>query len=187
MIDDSLFYDMFEQHLTNELLKQCTAAGLLKGQLLQSEDIDAKWKEYAPEYMADSIKEIAQYPTVSVGWAVYIGMAVACWWSRDWEGLKDQPYKVLYGTEGFDNMDDHIVSDILGLPLQSKEAQKVVELVRQISETAVTFIRQERVEPQSRKAFYLFAHTTKVMFRIGAAIELFRLGYEWQRLDIAEA
>ena len=92
--------------------------------MLRSDDIDLKWKELAPEYIADGVKEIAAYPTVSVAWAGYIGLAVACWWNRDWIKLKDQPYSVLLGPNGFDDMDDHIMKDILGLLPDGKQAQQ---------------------------------------------------------------
>ena len=96
-MEDQLYYTMFEDRLCKEMLKICTDAGMLEGILLRSDDIDLKWKELAPEYIADGVKEIAAYPTVSVAWAGYIGLAVACWWNRDWIKLKDHPYSVLLG------------------------------------------------------------------------------------------
>ena len=66
---------MFQDRLERELLKICTDAGMLSCILLRSDDIDLKWKELAPEYIADGVKEIAAYPTVSVAWAGYIGAA----------------------------------------------------------------------------------------------------------------
>ena len=47
---------------------------------------------------------------------------------------------------------------------------------------AVTFIRQEKIEPQSPRAFYVYARAVQVLFSIGAAIELHRLGYEMKKL-----
>ena len=181
-MEDQLYYSMFQDRLEKELLKICTDAGMLEGILLRSDDIDLKWKEIAPEYIADGVKEIAQYPTVSVAWAAYAGLAVACWWNRDWNKLKDQPYSALLGPNGFDDMDDHILKDILGLLLDGKEAQKITALLQSCAQTAVTFIRQERIEPQSRRAFYVYARTVQVMFSIGAAVELHRLGYEMKKL-----
>ena len=109
-------------------------------------------------------------------------MAVACWWNRDWNKLKDQPYSVLLGPNGFDDMDDHILKDILGLLPDGKQAQQITSLMQTCAQTAVTFIRQEKIEPQSRRAFYVYARAVQVMFSIGAAIELHRLGYEMKKL-----
>lgn len=182
-MEDQLYYSMFQDRLERELVKICTEAGMLEGMLLKSDDIDLKWKEFAPEYIADGVREIAAYPTVSVAWAGYVGMAVACWWNRDWARLKDQPYSVLKGPNGFDDMDDHIMTDILGLVLNGKEARRITEIMQSCAQTAVTFIRQENIEPQSPRAFYVYARTVRVMFGIGAAIELFRLGYEMKQLQ----
>ena len=181
-MEDQLYYNMFQDRLERELIKICTDAGMLGGILLRSDDIDLKWKELAPEYIADGVKEIASYPTVSVAWAGYIGMAVACWWNRDWNKLKDQPYSVLLGPNGFDDMDDHILKDILGLLPDGKQAQQITSLMQTCAQTAVTFIRQEKIEPQSPRAFYVYARAVQVMFSIGAAIELHRLGYEMKKL-----
>ena len=123
-MEDQLYYNMFQDRLERELLKICTDAGMLSGILLRSDDIDLKWKELAPEYIADGVKEIADYPTVSVAWAGYIGMAVACWWNRDWAKLKGQPYSVLLGPNGFDDMDE-LMSHIraLGQPVGRAKLQ----------------------------------------------------------------
>ena len=66
-----------EEKMENELLRLCTDKGMLKGTLLATEDIDEQWKILAPEYMADAVPEIANYPTVSVSWEAYFGLAVA--------------------------------------------------------------------------------------------------------------
>ncbi len=174
---------MFQERLEKEMLRICTDAGMLEGILLRSEDIDQKWKELAPEYIADGVKEIAAYPTVSIAWAGYIGMAVACWWNRDWKRLKDQPYSVLLGPNGFDDMDDHILKDILGLLPEGKQAQQITTVMQSCAQTAVTFIRQEQIEPQSKRAFYVYARAVQVMFSVGAAVELCRLGYEMKKLQ----
>lgn len=182
-MEDQLYYNMFQTRLETELLKICTQEGMLEGVLLRSDDIDGKWKDYAPDYIADGVKEIAAYPTVSVGWAAYIGLAVACWWNRDWTKLKDQPYSAFQGSQGFDNLDDHILVDILGLLLDGNEARKITSIIQTCAQTTVSFIRQEKAEPQSPRAFYLYARAIQVMFSIGAAIELHRLGYEFRKIQ----
>ena len=55
-MEDQLYYTMFEDRLVKEMLKICTDAGMLEGILLRSDDIDLKWKELAPEYIADGVK-----------------------------------------------------------------------------------------------------------------------------------
>ena len=181
-MDDTLYYDVFEKNLRNELVRVCTIANELTGNLLRSDDIDAKWKEFAPDYMDDAMKLIADYPTVSVAWAGYMGMAIAKWWDQDWAVFGAWPYAKLLGKRGFDDMDEHIVRDILGIRLETPEAEKIEELMRQCATTAIGFIRHENIEPQSIRAFYVYARAVKVMFEIGAALELHRLGYKWKKM-----
>lgn len=175
------YFDNFEQNLLMELLKLCTSHGALGGTLLASEDIDERWKEYAPAYMADSIGQINTFPAAAIAWAGYIGMAVAQWWDLDWERYASEPYESLHGERGFDDMDEHIVRDILGLPLDSSEAEEIENIMRSCAHTAMTLIRREDTEAQTTKAFYIFARTTRVMFRIGAALRLKQLGYKFEK------
>lgn len=181
-MDDTLYYDVFEKNLRNELICVCTVANELAGNLLRSDDIDAKWKELAPDYMADAMKLITDYPTVSVAWAGYMGMAIAKWWDQGWAVFGAWPYSKLLGKRGFDDMDEHIVRNILGIKLDTPEAEKTEELMRRCATTAIGFIRHENIEPQSIRAFYVYTRAVKVMYEIGAAVELKRLGYKWQPL-----
>ncbi len=175
------YFDTFEQNLQIELLKRCTSHKVLDGVLLASEDIDARWKEYAPSYMADSVSQINTFPAAAIAWAGYIGMAVAQWWDLDWERFAAEPYETLHGERGFDDMDEHIVRDILGIALDAPEAEKIESVMRSCAHTAMNFIRREDTEAQTTKAFYIFARTTRVMFRIGAAIRLKQLGYKFEK------
>ena len=119
-----------EEKMQDELLRLCTQRGALKGVLLSTEDIDEHWKILAPEYMADAVPEVAKYPTVSVSWAAYLGMAVAYGWDSDWENFLKFPYQSYYGEQGFDDMDEHIVRDLLRLPLDSRTAKELEETIR---------------------------------------------------------
>ncbi len=175
------YFDTFEQNLQIELLKLCTSHKMLDGTLLASEDIDARWKEYAPSYMADSVSQINTFPAAAIAWAGYIGMAVAQWWDLDWERYSSVPYESLHGKRGFDDMDEHIVRDILGITLDSPEAESIENIMRSCAHTAMNIIRREDTEAQTTKAFYIFARTTRVMFRIGAALRLKQLGYKFEK------
>ena len=173
-----------EEKMQNELLRLATSRNMLKGVLLATEDIDEQWKILAPEYMADAVPQIAHYPTVSVAWAAYLGMAVAYGWDADWETYLKLPYQSYYGEQGFDDMDEHIVRDLLRVPLDSKTAKELEETIRQCGEKAVDLIRYEQVPPQSELAFHVFARACKAMFRIGEAIQLKRMGYNFEKVNL---
>lgn len=179
------YLNRFEQNLQQELLRLCTQYKMLSGTLLASEDLDARWHELAPEYMADAVKEIAQYPTVSVAWAGYLGLAVAHGWDLDWESARTRPYNSYYGEQGFDDLDEYILYRLMGLEPEGPDAQALEETIRAAAQLAVTLIRREQVEPQSPTAFYIFARACKVMFRIGAAMQLYRLGYSFEQVALS--
>lgn len=177
------YLKQFEERVTEELLRLSTSAGLLNGTLLATDDIDNRWDKLAPEYMADAVPQVKDYPTVSVAWAAYLGMGVAQGWDADWTACQGKPYQSYYGPQGFDDMDEHIVGVLLGLPLDGYEARQVENHLRRCGELAVSLIRRENIEPQSAMAFHVFARTCRAMFRIGAAIELKRLGYKFEKIN----
>lgn len=178
------YIDKFEEKLQGDLLRLCSVYKELDGKLLACDDIDNKWSELAPEYIADAVGEIENYPVVSVSWAAYLGMAIACGWDKDWKICSKAEYKSFYGEEGFDNMDEHIVKDVLGHSLDSDDAKQIESIIRRCGEATVSFIRHENIEPQSKTAFYAFAAACRVMYRIGAAIKLKRMGYNFEKVQL---
>ena len=178
------YYEAYEEKLQQEILKMCKSLGMLDNELLSSEDIDQKWKEWAPEYIAEALPEVNSYPEFAIACAGYAGMAVAQWWDEDWGRHHGAEYESLHGTRGFDDMDEHIVQNILKLDLNSSEAKQLMNILLCCAQKAVTFIRHEQIEAQTVKAFHIFARTVKVMFRTGAAIQLRRLGYKFHKVNL---
>ena len=181
---ENKFYEEFENSLEQELLRLCTSLGKLSSAILCTDDLDAVWREFAPSYMSDAVSQIAEFPEAATAWAGYLGMAVAHNWDEDWAAHNGDSYESYYGSRGFDDMDDHIVRDILGFSLDSTEAKEIVNIMMACTQAAIGKIKRENVEPSSKKAFYIFASTVKVMFRIGASLELKRLGYSWTAVPV---
>ena len=186
-MEQTEYFDTFENNLLNEMMKLCTSHKMLAGTLLASDDIDERWKEIAPEYMADAVPQINSFPAAAIAWAGYVGMAIAHRWDEDWATYANEPYEKLHGVEGFDDMDENLVQNILRLSLEDEAAQKIEDMMRRCANTAITFIRREEIEAQSTKAFYIFARTARVLFRIGAAMELHRLGYKFEKVNLGES
>lgn len=178
------FLKRFENRLQYQLVHLCTREKILEGTLLSTEDIDFHWNKLAPEYMADAVPQIPDYPTVSVAWAAYLGLAIANGWDKDWNACSKVPYSSYYGAQGFDDMDEYIVQRILGLSADGQESRNLENIIRRCGETTVSLIRHEHIEPQSPLAFHVYACACKMMFRIGAAIELKRLGYKFEKVDM---
>ena len=176
----------FEERLKQELVNLCTSYNMLNGQLLETEDISNRWKEFAPEYIADAIKEIKDYPTVSIAWAGFLGAALAYLWDSEPNRFNTCKYTSFYGSQGFDDMDEYIMYNILHLTPESQEAKQLENMMRRCGEKTVGMIRHEQIEPQSPMAFHVYARATKVMFQIGAAMELKRLGYKLEAVNIPQ-
>lgn len=177
----------FVNRLKTDIIKICTDRGFIKGELYEVEDLNNCWKRYAPEYMADAVPEIAHYPTVAIAWAAFFGMATAELWDEKWEETKDisNLYETIRDPRGFDAMDDYILEDILKLlPQNPTRASELVKIIQDCAEIALGLIRKEGIEPQSREAFYMFAKTTEIMFKLGVTIELYFLGYKYEKFDI---
>ena len=184
MEENARYYETYEENLLREMLRMCTSLGMLDGELLSSEDIDQKWKEWAPEYIAEALPEVNSYPEFAIACAGYAGMAAEKWRDEDWGRHHGTKYEALHGQRGFDDMDEFIVQNILGLALDSTDAKQIMNILLCCSQKATTFIQHEHIEAQTVKAFHIFAHTVQVMFRIGAALQLKRLGYKFHKVDL---
>ena len=173
--------DRYEAVLEDGLVKICKGAGLLREQFMRSEDIDGKWEQYAQDDVADAVLNFNEYPEAAIAWAGFLGMAVAHNWDVDWEAHKDDPYKSYYGSRGWDDMDEHILWEVLALP--EAIGKKLSDTLDSCALAALGLIRHEGIEAQTELGFYVLVRTYSVLYRIGAAIELQRLGY--QRVRVA--
>ena len=111
-------------------------------------------------------------------------MAVAEGWDRDWDKLSQTPYTAFYGQQGFDDLDDNILMNHLGLALDSVEAQKYVALYRTCARIATSSIRREQIPPQSPLAYHCFVRVCRLMFHLGVSVRLKHLGYSLQKVDL---
>ena len=184
-MEGSAYLDGYERRLTDSLVSLCTAYEMMGGVLLENDDIDSKLSEtLAAPYLADAIREYHHYPEAALAWAGYLGMAIACFWDRDWATFQQVSYDDLKGPRGFDDLDEQIVQRVLGLELDSDPARRIADILSNGAVEALTMIRHEHIEPQSPRAYYVFARSVQVLYRIGASIELFLLGYKRERLEL---
>lgn len=180
------YFNKYIENLTELLVKQCTEKGYLDGQLLIVEELEEKWQEMAPEYMVNAVPEIKDYPTVAIAWAGYIGMGAAALWDKEWDKYKEMAdfYQAFVAPRGFDQMDEYIAEEMLGLKLDSEEYKGIENMMRTCAQSALTMIRRENIEPQSVDAFHIYAFTVKVFFKLGVSMELKRLGYKYEKVNV---
>ena len=175
----------YEERLRKAVVEYLTEHKWLDGQLLSVEELNDKWRTSAASYMADAVPEIAKYPLVAIAWAMYEGMGAAVLWDKEWKRYEatDDLHQMFTAPRGFDCMDEYITEVLLALPLGSAEAEKIEDMARSTAERAQMLIRKEAVEAQSVMAFHVFARTTKVMFEVGVAVSLRRLGYNYVKVN----
>jgi hypothetical protein len=177
-MENSEWLDRFEKVLEDGLLKVCSGEGLVDAELLRSPDVDAKWEDYIKDYVADAVENINEFPEAAIAWAAFLGMGVAYNWDLNWRLHHKDAYSDYYGSRGWDDMDEHILRDVLGLPLDGPEAKKISDTLLSCALAVLGLLQHEGVETQTARGFYLLARSYTVLYRIGAAIELHRLGYK---------
>ena len=182
VVDKKEYLDFFQDTLEQGLIKICkscsviTDESLADGKLFLSPDIEDRWTSMMKGYIADAVNNFNDFPDAAIGFASFVGMAVANQWDGDWEAHRDDSYESYYGTRGFDNMDDHILLEVL--KLEDKDASYIGTLMISCASAAQTLIRRENIETQTELGFYVLARAYTSLFRIGAAVELARLGYK---------
>lgn len=175
--------DRYEKTLEQGLVKICTGAGLLDGEILRTPDLDERWDFFIKEYVADAVDNFNDYPEAAIAWAGFLGMAVAYHWDEDWMHHKTDAYRSYYGSRGWDDMDEHILRDIMGLSLDSPEAKKISDTLQSCALATLGLIRHEGVEAQTAQGFYVLSRSYTVLYRIGASIAIKRLGYKKVRIS----
>ena len=76
MQDEQLRYS-FEDKFKEDLTTYLQGKQLVDNMLPDITDMEEKWLGIAEAYLPDGMREFANYPTVSLGWMMYIGMAIA--------------------------------------------------------------------------------------------------------------
>ncbi|MGM9804419.1 MAG: hypothetical protein ACI308_09615 [Muribaculaceae bacterium] len=193
-MDDKNIYSraIFIDNLTRQLVKLCTSRQMLNNVLYDLPELMEKWQQSAPQYMADAVPEIPRYPMVAIGWAIYYGMGAAAYWDGAWDQVKDCPdlYKFIRDKRGFDYMDEYVTQELVGIDLNSKkqrdinEANALTSCIQECAQLALTMIRKQGIEPQSTEAFYMYAAVEKVMFHLGLSMQMYRMGYRYEKLTI---
>lgn len=178
------YLEKFEQTVHQRLALLLVDKDAVDNRLPEADDIMGRWKNICLRYLPDGVREFAGYPTVSLGWMMYIGMAIAHMWDEDWEMYSrfDDIYaSVLLKGRGYDEMDEYISEEILRLsPDESKETAKIVG---DSAELTHTLLMHEGFEANTPEAFNAYVRCLHQLYYFGAAAELRRLGYHMELLS----
>ena len=188
MTDKIEFYTQFREKIEAALVKYCQGKGVIEDNLFIVDELDELWDKMAPDYMADAVPEIVDYPTVAIAWAGFLGMGIASVWDTDWSSYaeRNDVYSLFQSPRGFDCMDEYIMEEMLNLELDSKEAEELENILRSCSYLAEALIRKENIAAQSKEAFYCYSIIVKIMYKIGVSVILGKLGYKYTKMVVGE-
>lgn len=175
---NSEILDKFEKVLQDGLVKVLRGCSVLgDGKLPESDDIEDIWQNsYMESYVGDAVENFNDYPEAALAWAAFLGMGVANNWDKDWQAHSSDPYTAYYGPRGWDDMDEHILGPMLSLT--PEYAAKLSDAFYSCAESTLGLMRHEGIEVQTKDGFYILVRAYCVFYRLGAAVELQRLGYK---------
>ena len=75
----------FSDKLKSLLLQYLRQEGVVGERFPICQDVEDKWDNILTAYMPDGVREYSEYPMVSLGWIMFVGMAMAKYWDVDWE------------------------------------------------------------------------------------------------------
>ena len=172
-----------EEKVKQDLCRYLQSKGLVDERLPECQDIEDEWQQIAQSYLPDGIREFGAYPTVSLGWMMFIGMAVAKYWDDDWEQYKALPhfYEKIRDQRGFDCMDEYILEDVL--QLKDEESKKLSDIVAECASRTNNLLCHAFLEPGTPEAFKGYVSCLHQLYLMGVAMQLKRMGYHMTLMD----
>ena len=173
---------VFASELLTELHRYLIRCGVVDEHLPECPDVEAKWPPVAEAYLPDGAREFANYPVASLGWMMFIGMAIAKYWDVDWEkyGSVDDLYTPMRDKRGFDNLDEYILDEVLDL--HGDAAEQMQTLVGECAERTKRAIFALDIEPGTVDAFKAYVAGLQCMYQMGMALQLNAMGYHMTKI-----
>lgn len=174
----------FEKALSEQLIKMLSDKNLLGGYTFEVEELGQMWHKCAPDYMADAVPQIADYPLAAIAWAAYFGAGAAVMWDKQKIADDENLYLRLRDARGFDEMDEYVAYLMLDNGIKQTDIDRVEDALRSAAMAAETAIRKEGIEPQSVMAFHIFARVVKIFFVLGLSVALHLMGYKYEKVKV---
>ena len=174
----------FEKALSEQLIKMLSDKHLLGGYTFEVEELGQMWHKCAPDYMADAVPQVADYPLAAIAWAAYFGAGAAVMWDKQKIADDENLYLRLRDARGFDEMDEYVAYLMLDNGIKQPDIDRVEDALRSAAMAAETAIRKEGIEPQSVMAFHIFARVVKIFFVLGLSVALHLMGYKYEKVKV---
>ena len=145
-------------------------------------DVEEKWEAIATAYIPDGIREFQNYPSASLGWMMYIGMAVAKMWDTEWTIYSnlESIYTYMRDKRGYDAMDEYIREEVLRL--KGADYDGLEKLVGECASRVNNALMHQGFEPGTKEAFEGYVACLHQLYLFGAAMQLKRMGYHMERV-----
>lgn len=173
----------FENKLSKDLHQYLMALGKVDERMPECPDVEEKWEPIAQSYLVDGIREFADYPTVSLGWMMYIGMGVAKYWDSEWEIYSkiDDLYAYIRDKRGYDCLDEYVREEVL--MLTGDDYVALEKLVGECASRIHNALLHQHLEPGTKEAFRGYIACLHQLYLMGAAIQLKHMGYKMTKID----
>ena len=174
--------EIFEEKLHNDLFQYLLSMKEVDQHMPECPDVEEKWEEIAKAYIPDGIREFQDYPSASLGWMMYIGMAVAKMWDTEWEIYSkiEDLYAYMRDKRGYDSMDDYIREELL--LLQGDDYMMLEKVVGECASRVYNALMRQHIEPGTKAAFEAFVACLHQLYLFGAAMQLKRMGYHMTKM-----
>jgi hypothetical protein len=175
--------EQFEQQLNNDLHQYLLSLDEVDDRQPECPDVEEKWETIAKAYLPDGIREFQDFPSASLGWMMYIGLAVAKMWDTAWEiyGNIEDLYAYMRDKRGYDAMDEYIREEIL--LLKGDDYKQLENLVGECASRVHNALVHQHLEPGTKAAFNGFVSCLHQLYLMGAAIQLKRMGYHMTKMN----
>lgn len=179
---DKEYLDNYEISLYKTLHDFLVGKEMMDTKKPDAPDIDDMWERICQSYITDGIREFNDYPTVSLGWMMFIGMALAEMWDEDWDKYSKEKdlYFALREVRGYDYMDEYICEEVLRL--NADEAKTLTKLVGDVALMAHNALQKEGFEPGTPMAFHAYVRTLRQLYNAGVGVQLKKLGYHMVKM-----
>ena len=160
----------FEEQLRNDLQQFLLSMKEVDERMPECPDVEDKWEEIAKAYIPDGIREFQDFPSASLGWMMYIGMAVAKMWDTEWEIYSkiEDLYAYMRDKRGYDAMDEYIVLE---------------KVTGECASRVYNALMHQRLEPGTKEAFNGYVACLHQLYLFGAAMQLKRMGYHMTKMN----
>lgn len=169
----------FEEQIKEDLHRFLAGVKRIDEKLPECPDLEEIYPVIEETYLPDGVREFRDYPLVSLGWMMFIGMAMAKFWDEDWVKYSEEGgvkiCRSLIDARGYDNLDDYILEMVLGL--EEMEREELSAVVGECAARILSAIQHSGIEPGTPEAVKAYLASIHLLYSMGVAMELNALGY----------